>query len=172
MLVLIPAILMAQGGEKETPAPWAAMQFFVGNWDGENTGMSGIGKGERQYEMILDDQFLHFKNQAVFEPQEKNPKGETHEDWGFFSYDQSRETCVLRQFHSEGYINQYVMEPMNATGDTLVFTTESIENIPEGWRARLSFIITGDDTFTEIFELAGPGKEFSPCVENHWTRRQ
>jgi hypothetical protein len=42
---------------------------------------------------------------------------------------------VLRQFHVEGFVNQYVLEP-GSTPERLVFTTEAIENIPAGWRAR------------------------------------
>jgi hypothetical protein len=170
-MLLVPVFLWA-GDTVEEPPAWTAMKFFIGAWEGKNTGMSGEGTGEREYEMILNDQFIYFKNRAVFEPQEKNPEGEIHEDWGFFSYDKTRETCVLRQFHGEGYINQYLMEPINGTGDTLIFVTERIENIPEGWRARVSFIKTGDDSFSEIFELAAPGKEFSACVKNFWTRRE
>jgi hypothetical protein len=172
VLLIIPGFLRAQDAETEQPAEWAALQYFSGVWEGESTGKSGVGRGEREYEFILGEQYLHFKNRAVFEPQEKNPKGETHEDWGFLSYDKGRKTCILRQFNVEGYINQYVLESMSDGGDTLVFVTEGIENIPDGWRARLTYTITGDDKFTEVFDLAAPGKEFSSCVENYWTRQK
>ena len=35
------------------------------------------------------------RTKATFEPQEKNPKGEVHEDWGFFSYDRSKKKIML-----------------------------------------------------------------------------
>ena len=38
--------------------------------------------------------------------------------------------------------------------------TESIENIPAGWRARETYVTHGPDEFEEIFELAEPGKPF------------
>ena len=41
---------------------------------------------------------------------EKNPEGEIHEDLGLLSYDEAREIYVLREFHVEGYMNQYVVE--------------------------------------------------------------
>ncbi len=41
-----------------------------------------------------------------------------------------------------------------------MFTTEAIENIPSGWRARETYVIHGTDEFEEIFELAAPGKDF------------
>ena len=38
------------------------------------------------------------KTRSVFEPTEKNPKGEIHEDFGVFSYDRTRKTFVMREF--------------------------------------------------------------------------
>jgi hypothetical protein len=65
---------------------------------------------------------------------------------------------VLRQFHTEGFVNQHVHDP--AQTGKLVFTTEAIEHIPAGWRARETYVAHGTDEFEEIFELAGPGKDF------------
>ena len=41
-----------------------------------------------------------------------------------------------------------------------VFTTESIENIPAGRRARETDIVHGPEEFEEVFELAEAGKPF------------
>jgi hypothetical protein len=38
----------------------------------------------------------------------------------------------------------------------------AIENIPPGWRARETYRFSGPDEFIELFELAEPGKEFTP----------
>lgn len=48
----------------------------------------------------------------------------------------------------------------NVNASKLVFTTEAIENIPAGWRARETYIVHGLDEFEEIFELAEAGKGF------------
>ena len=85
------------------------------------------------------------KNRSVYKPQEKNPKGETHEDWGFFSYDSARKRFVLRQFHVEGFVNQYSLEDASPDGKPMVLTSESIENIPPGWRARETYRILNDN---------------------------
>ena len=58
-----------------------------------------------------------------------------HEDVGFFSFDTARRLMVLRQFHVEGFVNQYVADPAPPPG-RIVFTTEAIENIPAGFRAQ------------------------------------
>jgi len=76
----------------------------------------------------------------VYPQQEKNPKGEVHEDLGL-SYDGKRKKFVLRQFHVEGFVNEYVEQEITADGKTLRFVTERIENIPDGWRGRETYKI-------------------------------
>lgn len=68
------------------------------------------------------------RNKSTYAPQEKNPKGEVHDDWGLFSQDSARKKLILRQFHIEGFVNQYVLPSENRT--QLVFTTESMRTFP------------------------------------------
>ena len=49
---------------------------------------------------------------------------------------------------------------MNRASGVVVFTTEAIENIPAGWRARETYLVHGPDEFEEIFELAQGEKPF------------
>jgi hypothetical protein len=168
IIVLVCSILSAQAAEKQDV--WEPLNFFVGSWTSEGKGCSGISTGEREYQFVLNGKFLQVKNKSIFEPQEQNPKGEVHEDWGFISHDGNRETFVWRQFHVEGFVNQYVLDSTATDGKTLVFVTESIENIPAGWRGRITCQILDDDEFTERFELAAPEKEFEVYVENHFKR--
>jgi hypothetical protein len=74
------------------------------------------------------------------------------------SFDKGRKNFVLRQFHVEGFVNQYVMTGATADGKTIVFASESIENIPAGYRARETYKIIGPDEFTEVFENCGARK--------------
>ncbi|MGI8734044.1 MAG: hypothetical protein ACR2LM_12210 [Pyrinomonadaceae bacterium] len=62
------------------------------------------------------------------------------------------------------------MSSSSADGKTIVFTTESIENIPAGFRAREAYRILGPDKFVEVFEIAEPGKDFELYSENHYRR--
>ena len=114
---------------------------------------------EREYERILGGRFIEVRNRSIYPPQAKNPKGERHEDRGVFSYDTARKAVVFRQFHVEGFVNQYVLEAAS-TPERLVFVTEAIENIPAGWRARETYVIAAD-RLEETFELAEPGKDFT-----------
>ena len=88
------------------------------------------------------------------------------------SFDKRRKNFVLRQFHIEGFVNQYVMTSSSADGKTIVFTSESIENIPAGYRARETYKILGRDEFTEVFEIAEPGKDFEVYSEGHFKRKK
>lgn len=151
---------------------WEPLKFFIGNWEGQGNGTPGVSSVQRKYRLTLNDKFLHVQNRSTYEPQPKNPKGEIHEDWGMISFDKSRKQFVFRQFHVEGFVNQYLMTSISADGKTIVFTSESIENIPAGWRARETYKITGPDEFVEVFELAGPGKDFETYSEGHFKRKK
>ena len=156
----------------QQPDVWEPLKYFVGSWEGLAKGQPGNGKVEREYQFVLNGKYLQAKNKSTYPPQEKNPKGEIHEDWGLFSYDRSRKQFVLRQFHVEGFVNQYALDHAASNGKTLVFVTESIENIPAGWRARESYRILNNDEFVEVFELAAPGKEFEVYAENRFKRKK
>lgn len=149
---------------------WAPLRFLVGSWTGTGEGEPGISTVTRSYQLVLGDRFLEARNRSVYAPQEKNPKGEVHEDWGLFSYDRARKSFVLRQFHVEGYVNQYALDSSSDDGQTLTFVTESIENIPAGWRARETYRVLSADEFVEVFELAPPGGEYAPYSESHLKR--
>jgi hypothetical protein len=142
-----------------TPDPFAAIAGLVGKWTGTSEGQPGRGTVEREYERALGNRFIRVRNRSTYPPQEKNPKGETHHDEGFFSFDRARKRIVFRQFHVEGFVNQYVEEASATTGQ-VVFMSEAIENIPAGFRARETYILKGPDELEEVFELAEPGKPF------------
>ena len=87
---------------------WARVRFLLGSWEGTQAGRPGTGTVRRQYRLVLRDQFIEAHNTSTYPPQEKNPKGEVHDDIGYISYDRARKRLVLRQFHVEGFVNHYV----------------------------------------------------------------
>lgn len=151
---------------------WQPVKYFVGQWEGTGKGKPGESKVRREYRFVLNGKFLQVQNQSEYAPQPTNPKGELHEDWGLMSFDKARKQFVLRQFHVEGFVSQYVTTDISADSKTIVFTSESIENIPAGYRARETYKIIGEDEFTETFELAAPGKEFEVYTENRLRRKK
>src|SRR5581483_11442196 len=148
---------------------FAPLRFLVGSWRGDQSGQPGKGTSERTYEFVLNDRFLQVKNTSTYPPQEENRKGEVHHDSGMIGYDRARKRFVFRQFHGEGFVNTYVQEE-NADAKMLVFTSEAIENLAPGWRARETYVILGNDEVIERFELAEPGKDFSVYSEAHLKR--
>ena len=69
---------------------------------------------------------------------------------------------MFRQFHVEGFVNQFVMNREASTPARLVFESESFENFSNKWKARETYEIVGPDEFVETFELAPPDKPFQP----------
>lgn len=158
LTLLYASLILVQQPAAQRPDQWARVRFLLGSWEGTQEGRPGTGTNRRQYRLVLRDQFIEVRNTSTYPPQEKNPKGETHDDAGYISYDRGRKRLVLRQFHVEGFVNQYVEGPESS--GRLVFVSEAIENIPAGWRARETYIVHGPDEFEEIFELAEPDKPF------------
>jgi hypothetical protein len=169
IIVLWPALLWEQAGKQ--PDVWEPLRFFTGTWEGASNGQPGKGISLREYQFALNGKYLQVKNKTAYAPQEKNPKGEVHEDWSMISYDRGRKKFVLRQFHVEGFVNQYVAEPFAAEVKTFSFISEAIENIPAGFRARETYRILSQEEFVETFELAAPGKEFELYSETRFKRK-
>jgi hypothetical protein len=171
LLVAVIAGLSAAGGGVDAaaaPDTWGPLRFLLGAWESTSHGDPGQGAGRREYRLVLRDRFIEVRSTVTYPAQEKNPKGETHEDVGYVSFDRGRQAFIFRQFHAEGFVNTYVAQPGGA-GD-LVFTSEAIENIPPGWRARETYRRLSADEVLEIFELAEPGKEFALYSETRLKR--
>jgi hypothetical protein len=149
---------------------WQTFHFFLGRWKGTSSGNPGESQVEREYKQILNDQFIQVIDRSVYEPQERNPEGEVHEEIGFISYDRTRDVFILREFHVEGYVNQYVSEDVEA--DKLIFVTEAIENMPPGWQTRTTYEILGENEFKETFDLAGPGQDWACFITNKFSRER
>ena len=137
----------------------ARLDFLLGRWEGTQEGQPGSGTVTREYGRELNGRFIRVQNRSVYPAQPKNPKGEIHEDVGYFGLDRSRKLIVFRQFHTEGFVVQYVWDTAS-TGTRIVMTSEAIENIPKGYRARETYVQVGPDELEEIFEMAEPGKDF------------
>lgn len=147
---------------------YAQIRFLEGRWKGAASGEPGRGVSEREYRFELRGRFLSGRNRSVWEPVKGKTESEIHEDWGIFSYDRNLKVLVLRQFHVEGFVNEYRLTA--SSPDRLEFTTYQIENLPAGWRAREVYRVVSKDEFVESFSLAEPGKDFQPYSEAHFQR--
>lgn len=143
----------------ELPTDLLPLKFFIGKWQGTSQGQPGNGTVDREYKPMLRSRIVEVTNRSVYASQEKNPKGETHEDLGIVSSDRSAKKLRYRQYHVEGFVAHYVLDGASKEGTT-VFVSESIENIPPGYRSKETYVVLGPDEFEEVFELAEPGKDY------------
>jgi len=167
-LSLLPLIGMAADASK--PDPWSPVRILVGQWQGTADGEPGHGTVARTYEFVLKGRFIQESNTSTYPPQEKNKKGEIHEHMSLLSYDRIRKVLVLRQFHTEGFVNQFAINTAASTASKLIFDSESFENLDSRFRSRETYEILGPNEFTETFEIAEPGKDFETYSKSHFRR--
>jgi hypothetical protein len=161
--------VLASSAQTAAPDPFAPVAPLLGRWEGTAEGRPGAGTVRREYSRTLRNRFIRVQNRSEYPAQEKNPKGEIHEDEGYISFDRGRKALVLRQFHVEGFVNQFIRDA-TAPADRVVFTSEAIENLPAGWRARETYVLASPDAFEEIFELAEPGGAFEVYSRSRFKR--
>lgn len=171
VLALLAATSVSRSAEEARPDPWAPVRFLVGQWSGTSNGVPGEGTVVRTYELVLNKRFIYERNTSTYLAQQKNPKGEVHEHWSMLSYDRLRKRLVLRQFHTEGFVNQYVFDPTESSGNKLVFASEALENLSSDWRAREIYERAGENEFTETFQIAEPGQAFETYSQTRFKRR-
>jgi hypothetical protein len=168
---LAASILLAQAPAPKAD-PLAPLRFLTGEWLGTASGEPGEGTAVRRYETILKDRFIEEHNTSTYPPQEKNKAGEVHQHQSLFSYDKARKTVLFRQFHQEGFVLTYALNPVLSTASRLVFDSEQLENVPSTWKARETYVLISQDEFTETFEIAQPDKPFAVYSRNHFNRRK
>ncbi len=164
-VTLLAAVLAQEQTKQQQPRTkepnWGPIAALLGNWSGQSHGQPGKGEVSRSYHVGVGGTFIVADNCSVWAPRPTvNPTGEVHVDHGLVSFDKARKKYVLRQFHVEGFVNQYTLNEITPDGKKLVWVTETIENIPSGWRAKETYLLNSEDEFTEVFELAEPGKDF------------
>ena len=150
--------------------PWAVLRAFEGKWEGPTTGKPGKGSTSREYKFEMNARFLSQRDKSVYQPQDPAAKPVVHEDLGVFSYDTNQKKIVWRQFHSEGFVNEYTLESVSADGKAIEFVTTKIENLPSGFRAKKVYRILSGDEIAETFLLAPPGKDFVVYTVAHLKR--
>jgi hypothetical protein len=167
--IVVIGMLTAMGAGAQ-PDPWAALRFLAGKWQGPASGEPGKGVSSREFRFDLNGRFLSTRNKSVWEPKLPGAKPEIHEDFGMYSYDKALKKVVLRQFHVEGFVNEYTLDSVSGDGKVIEFTTVRIENIAAGWRAKESYRILSADEYVETFSLAPIGKDFEVYSETHLKR--
>lgn len=136
----------------------------VGQWRGTAQGEPGTGTVERSYAPNLAGKFIEERNVSRYD------SGEIHHHLAFWIFDRGRGRFVLRQFLEESFVNQFAASTPDFIDAQLVVDSESLENIPAGFRARETYRFGSVDAFEDIFEIAAPGADFQVYSHNRFTR--
>jgi hypothetical protein len=170
-LLVVTLSLAAIATAAQPPADGLAeLRWLVGEWRGVGEGDPGTSGSERHIDAFLDGKFLHAHGRSVYPKQEKNPKGEVHEQLDVWSFDRARALIVLRQFDTLGFVGTYVLDKSASAADRWVLVAESLENVPKGWKARYILTRKANDEYHEVLELDPDGKGFKPYVTNRFLR--
>jgi hypothetical protein len=146
------------------------VRVFEGKWEGTITGRLGKQFSSREYQFVLDGTFLSQRDHSVYEAKSPDATPKVREDFGYFSYDTFLKKIVWRQFHGEGFVNEYRLESLSADCKFLEFITVRIENLAPEWRAKKSYRVLSADEIEETFSLAPPGKDFDVYTMAHLRR--
>lgn len=166
ILLLLPLHTLGQSTDK----PFHELgRFLEGDWNSHAEDCIGLGEGTRSCAWILDSTCLHIRNYSETPSPDGSPPS-IHRDWTFLTYDAINDLLVLREFHNESYVNRYAADSISADRRVFVFNSTDLQNVPSGWRARVTIRITGSDRFVETFELASPGQALKPYVVGSWRR--
>ena len=167
ILPLVVLLAVSAGAQSD---PWSNVRVFEGKWEGSITGKPGKQFSSREYQFLLHDTFLSQRDHSVYEAKSADEMPKIREDFGYFSYDRILKQIVWRQFHSEGFVNEYRLESVSTDGKALEFVTVRIENLAPGWRAKKSYRVLSADEIEETFSLAPPGKDFDVYTLAHLRR--
>jgi len=162
-------VLMLAAGAVAQEDPWAALRVFEGKWEGTTSGKPGTGTTTREYKFELNHHFLSQRDTSTYHATKVEAPPVEHEDFGMFSYDNEKKKILWRQFHSEGFVNEYSLDSIGADGKSIVLVTTHIENFP-GARAKKLYRILSADEIEETFWLAPPGKDYEVYTVAHLKR--
>jgi len=170
-LWILPVVFLAAISALAQSDPWAPLRAFEGKWEGDTSGKPGKGTTSREYRFELNGKFMFQRDKSQYQPSDPAGKPLLHEDFGVFSYDTSLKKILWRQFHSEGFVNEYALESASEDGKSLEFVTTHIENLP-GFRAKKQYRVVSASDIEETFWLAPPGKELAVYTVAHLKRAQ
>jgi|RhiMetStandDraft_8_1073273.scaffolds.fasta_scaffold12142_1 hypothetical protein len=163
--LLISGTAGAQSSDGLTEFRW-----LIGDWRGVGQGDPGTSGSERRNDSFLDGRYIRVTGTSVYPQQEKNPKGEVHEQLDLWSYDRARSSVVLRTFDTLGFTCTYVLDKSASSADRWVLNAESLENVPKGMKARYIYTRPSENAYHEVLELDTDGKGFKPYVTNRFLK--
>lgn len=147
--------------------PLERFNNLIGKWEGTGEGFgSSTSIVKSEFNWIMNNNFIEVINRSEFKPTLQKPEGEIHEDFGIISYNKASKVIIYRQYHTEGFYNEYILADSLSNENILVFDTEKIENFVPGGRARETIIIKSNSEIETRFDVGFPGKEMTCMGKN------
>ncbi len=149
-------------------SPLEPLARLKGVWTGTCSGKPGVGIVTKTFTTLYGGTFVQCDT-ALKVPATGGKAGTMHEDLSLFSYDAPNQKIRMRQFHNEGFVHTYELK--SSTPGHWLFEGQDVENLPAGFRPRLTIDLGSDGSMTEVFSLAAPGKDFSEYVRINLKRK-
>lgn len=147
-------------------------EFLLGNWTGTGSGFGNEkSKVDSYFKYVLNKKYIEVKNESFFNPTDEKPGGEKHSDIGYISYDRNNKKFVFRQFNTEGFVNNYILNDSLSDDSLITFETIYIENFVERGKARWTIKKLTNGKIETSFDVSMPDKEYTCFSKNYLERK-
>src|SRR5512135_1717539 len=106
---------------------WEAYQFLLGEWEGENTGDPGEGRGRFTFTFELDRNILVRRSSTQYPDSEERPAF-THDDLLIF-YNEFTGAKRAIYFDNENHIIHYEVSA-SADGNKVILVSDPVPSLP------------------------------------------
>jgi len=151
----------------DTEDRWAKFAFLLGEWHWVGGGTFGKGTGVSSFRPELNGTVLVRRTHLDYAGSQERD-AYSHDDLLFVYHDPLDQSPRAIFFDGEGHVIRYFVT-VAPGGRKIQFLSDAA---PDGTRARMTYIRTGEGSATERFEIAPPGKpgDFTTHVEFVATR--
>jgi hypothetical protein len=164
MLVAIALIpfLSLQAQQPPSTKGWKDFDFLLGDWTWSGGGQPGQGTGLSTFRPELNGNVLVRKTHLDY-PGSKERAAFSHDDLLYVYHDPQDSSVHAIFFDGEDHVIRYAATAISS-GNSIEFVSDAA---PGGTRCRMTYARGGEDSVTEKFEIAPPGKpnDFVTYVE-------
>ncbi len=163
LLVLTLTPFLSVHAQQPRPTnEWKDFDFLVGEWTWVGGGQPGQGNGVSTFRPELGGTVLVRKTHLDY-PATKERAAFSHDDLIYVYHDPQDNSVRAIFFDAEGHVIRYALT-VASSGNSVEFVSDAA---PGGTRCRMTYARVNEDSVTEKFEIAPPGKpnDFATYVE-------
>ena len=162
-MLLVPQIALARHKPPPTytislPATpdFSPLSWLVGRWSGRIAGRGPRGTLQLSVNYALDKRVIIFRERSERQAGQATPPAK--ESWmGILIAPRARQPYTLDVYSSTGFVIRY---EVRVTGPEIRFNFSGGPRTPSGWLFRRTIERTGVSRFTEVVQMAPPGRSF------------